>query len=190
MRNDDHGSKGFLTGVFGKAAAVVALAATAVFYVTGFNVSADFYHQWQDNKAAAEQSWNVEKQAPDHLAHTPWKLALESLGVSLASGFSAIALGKAHRRAMGQDDGSGGYYGGGYSSYDSGSNDNFFLGYFLGSSNSSSGSSSSSSSDNGGAAAALVIAGVAAAAASAGVVTYKALKYNFTPGEQIRTLNI
>jgi hypothetical protein len=188
MRNDDHGSKGFLTGAFGKAAAITALAATAVFYVTGFNVAADFYHQWQDNKAVAEQSWSAQP-APDHLANTPWKLAVESLGVSLATGFGAIALGKAHRRAVGQDDGSGGYYGGGYSSsYDNG-NDNFFLGYMLGSSNSSS-SSSSSSDDNGGAAAALVIAGVAAAAAGAGVVTYKALKYNFTPGQQVRTLNI
>lgn len=170
-----------LKGIFGKAAALTALAAAGVFYWTGPQVAADFYHQWQDNKAAVETGSYAEQ---DRLANTPWKVAVESLGVSLAAGFTGIALGKAHRRANGQDDGSGGYYGGGYSSSYSGGNDNFWLGYMLGSNNSSS-SSSSSSNDNGGAAAALVIAGVAAGAAAAGIVTYKALKYNFTAGEPV-----
>jgi hypothetical protein len=171
-----------LTGVFGKAAALTALAAAGVFYVTGAQVGADFYHQWQDNKAAAAAGSYTQQ---DRTSNTPWQAALESLGVTLAAGFTGIALGKAHRRANGQDDGSGGYYGGGYSSSYSGNNDNFWLGYVLGSNNSSS-SSSSSSDDNGGAAAALVIAGVAAGAAAAGVVTYKALKYNFTAGDPVR----
>lgn len=178
-----------LIGVFGKAAALTALAATGVFYVTGAQVGADFYHQWQDNKAAAA-SGSYAEQVPSRTDSTPWKAALESLGVSLAAGFTGIALGKAHRRANDRDDGSGRYYSGGYSSsYSSGGGDNFWLGYMLGSSNGS--SSSSSSDDNGGAAAALVIAGVAAAAASAGIVTYKALKYNFTAGDPApRTLRL
>ena len=161
--------KGSLRKIFGKVAAVIALGATIAFYALGFNISAAYYNQWQDNKApaAVTQTWD---QHQDKTANLPWGEAAGALGISLAAGFSGIALGK-KRNSYGSYGGSSGYYG-------NNSNDGFFWGYMMGSSNSGS-SSSSSSSDNGGAAAAIVIVGAAALAASASVVTYKALKANF-----------
>ncbi len=155
-----------LRSAFGKAAAIVALAATIAFYGLGFNIGHAYYQQWQDNKAAVTQTWEQPASRTDNL---PWLAAGATLAVSLSAGFTGIALGKKNDQYSG--------YNSGYSS--TSSNDGFFWGYMMGSGNRSSGSSSSSSSDNGGAAAAIVIVGAAALAASASVVTYKALKANF-----------
>ncbi len=164
-----------LRSAFGKAAAIVALAATVAFYGLGFNIGHAYYQQWQDNKAEITQTY--EQPRTENL---PWLAAGATLAVSLGAGFTGIALGK-------KRDNFGGYS----SSYSSSSssNDGFFWGYMLGSNNgrSSGGSSgswgsSSSSNDKGGAAAAIVIVGAVALAASASVVTYKAMKANFGNG--------
>ena len=160
--------KGSLRRAFGKVAAVVSLVATMAFYALGFNISAAYYNQWQDNKAdatAVTQTWKAPAQ--DRTAHLPWGQAGGALGISLAAGFTGIALGR--RRNS---------YGGGSGYYSSGSsNDGFFWGYMMGSSNSGGGGSSS---DDAGGAAALLVGGAAVAlAAGASVVSYKALKANF-----------
>ncbi len=162
-----------LRSAFGKAAAIVALAATVAFYGLGFNIGHAYYQQWQDNQAAVTQTY--EQPRTENL---PWVAAGATLAVSLSAGFTGIALGK-------KRDSYGGYSSG-YSSSSS-SNDGFFWGYMMGSGNNSGGSSgswgsSSSSNDKGGAAAAIVIVGAVALAASASVVTYKAMKANFGNG--------
>ncbi len=163
-----------LRSAFGKAAAIVALAATVAFYGLGFNIGHAYYQQWQDNKAAITQTY--EQPRTENL---PWVAAGATLAVSLSAGFAGIALGKK------RDDYSG-YSSSGYSS--SSGNDGFFWGYMMGSSGNRSGGSSgswgssSSSNDKGGAAAAIVIVGAVALAASASVVTYKAMKANFGNG--------
>lgn len=167
--------RGTLRRIFGKVAAVIAVAATLVFYGLGFQIGHAYYEQWQDNKAAATETWNATTPAADHTANLPWVAAGASMGLAYGAGFAGIALGKKKDRY---------YYGGGGSNYSSGGNDNFWLGYVLGSNNGGSRSSGSSSSkDNGGAAAALVIVGAAALAAGASVVSYKAVRANFGTGE-------
>ncbi len=157
-----------LRSAFGKAAAVVALAATLAFYGLGFNIGHAYYQQWQDNRAAVTQTY--EQPRTENL---PWVAAGATLAVSLSAGFTGIALGKKRDSYSG--------YSSNYSS--SSSNDGFFWGYMMGSNNNGGGSSGSwggsSSNDKGGAAAAIVIVGAVALAASASVVTYKALKANF-----------
>lgn len=167
--------EGSLRSFFGKAAALLSVAATFAFYATGFQIGRAYYQQWQDNKTASTSgSWGYDEHA--RTRELPWGEAAGALGVSLASGFTGIALGKSRRRYGGND-----YYGSSYSSR--GNDDGFWLGYMLGSSGRSSGgsgySSGSSSNDKGGAAAAIVIVGAAALAASASVVSYKAVKANF-----------
>lgn len=168
-------AKGSLRRIFGKVAAVVALAATVVFYGLGFQISKAYYDQWQDNKAqvTATQSWD-QGQHKDHTKDLPWAPAGGALALSFAAGATGIALGKKKNSA------GSGYYGGG-SSYSS-SDDGFWWGYWMGSSNSS--SSSSSSDDNGGAALVLVAGAAIGLAAASSVVTYKALKANFGDDEQ------
>jgi hypothetical protein len=157
-----HPNKGSLRRAFGKVAAVVALAATIVFYGLGFQISKGFYDQWQENKAGVTATQTV-----NHTDNLPWVPAGGALGISLAAGFTGIALGRRRNSYGGYSSASG------YSS----NNDGFFWGYMWGSSGSS--SSSSSSSDSGGEAAVLVAGAAIALAASASVVTYKALKANF-----------
>jgi hypothetical protein len=181
ITKDDHGfikddtggiakpKKGSLRRAFGKALALVSLAATMAFYAFGFQIGAGFYNQWQENKAEVTQSQGWTADHKDYTKDLPWAPAGAALAGSFGAGLTAIALGKKKR-----DSGGSGYYGG--SSYSS-SDDGFWWGYWMGSSNSS--SSSSSSSDNGGAAAVLVIGAAAALAAGASVVSYKALKANF-----------
>ncbi|MEZ0226120.1 MAG: hypothetical protein ACAH83_16310 [Alphaproteobacteria bacterium] len=162
-----------LRKIFGKVAACIAVAATMAFYALGFNISAAYYNQWQDNKAAVTQTWDAHAQH-DRTENLPWLAAGGAMVLSYSAGFSALALAKRKRSSS---------YGGGSGYYDSGyrGNDNFWLGYWMGNSGgrSSSSSSSSSSKDNGGAAAAIVIIGAAAIAAGASVVSYKAVKENF-----------
>jgi hypothetical protein len=174
-------AKGSLRRIFGKVAAVVALAATIAFYGLGFNISKAYYDQWQENKAevTATQSWS-QAQHKDYTKDLPWAPAGGALALSFGAGLAGIALGK-KRESSGS-----GYSGG--SSYSS-SDDGFWWGYMMGSSNSS--SSSSSSDDNGGAAVVLVAGAAVALAAGASVVTYKALKANFGNDQpQLTTLRL
>lgn len=179
-----------LRKIFGKVAACIAVAATIAFYSLGFTIGHAYYEQWQDNKASVTQSWDAHASQHDKTENLPWALAGGALALSYGAGFTGIALGRKKQSSS---------YSGG-SSYDSGyrSNDNFWWGYWMGSSSGRSGgssSSSSSSNDKGGAAAALVIVGAAALAAGATVVSYKAVKANFTgeepePEEETNPLSI
>lgn len=167
-----------LRKIFGKAAACLAVAATIAFYCLGGLIGHAYYAQWQDNKAAVTQTWDAQAQH-DRTENLPWLAAGSALAMSYGAGFAGIALGRKRQSST---------YSGGSSYYDSGyrSNDNFWLGYWMGSSSGRSGSSSSSSSsnNNGGAAAAIVIIGAAALAAGGTVVSYKAVKANFTGEEE------
>lgn len=176
MKREAVEEDGSLRSFFGKAAALLSVAATFAFYATGFQIGRAYYQQWQDNKAAsASGSWSYDEHA--RTRDLPWGEAAGTLGVSLASGFTGIALGRSRRRYGGNY-----YYGSSFSG--GGNDDGFWLGYMLGSSGRSGGrggySSGSSSKNNGGAAAAIVIVGAVALAASASVVSYKAVKANFS----------
>lgn len=166
-------ARGTLRRIFGKVAAVVALAATVVFYGLGFQIGHAYYAEWQSNKAAETQTYEATQPArQDHTANLPWVAAGASLGLAYGMGFAGIALGKKKDS----------YTYGSYGSSGSGGNDNFWLGYVMGSNNGG-GGSSSSSKNNGGAAAAIVIVGAVALATGASVVSYKAVKGNFFTGE-------
>lgn len=166
--------RGGLRRVFGKVAAVIAVAATLAFYGLGFNIGHAYYEQWQANKAETVATWV--QPAQKHTENLPWAAAGTAAALAYGAGFAGIALG-AKKRSY------GGYYGSSYSS--SSSNDGFWLGYVLGG-NGSGGRSSGggSSNDKGGAALALVVIGGVALAAGASVVSYKAVKGNFFTGEE------
>lgn len=166
--------RGRLRRIFGKVAAVIAVAATFAFYGLGAQIGHAYYQEWQQNKTDVVISQTMNQPRPTE--NLPWAEAGIALVGAYGVGAAAIAAGKRKDR---------GYGGGGYSSsYNSSSNDGFFWGYMWGSSGRSGGSSSSGSSkDNGGAAAAVVIIGAVALAAGASVVAYKAVKGNFFTGE-------
>jgi hypothetical protein len=169
-----------LRKIFGKVAACIAVAATLAFYGLGLNISNAYYQQWQENKAAVTQTWDGGGAARhDRTENLPWALAGGALALSYGAGFAGIALG---RKKQGSSYGGSSYYDSGHHS----SNDGFWWGYWAGGGGRSGGSSSSSSSstkDNGGAAAAIVIVGAVALAVGGTVVSYKAVKANFT-GEE------
>ncbi|MEZ0260870.1 MAG: hypothetical protein ACAH80_07660 [Alphaproteobacteria bacterium] len=169
--------RGRLRRIFGKVAAVIAVAATFAFYGLGAQIGHAYYQEWQQNKTDVVISQTMNQPRPTE--NLPWAATGVALVGAYGMGAAAIAAGKRKDR---------GYSGGGYSSgyNNSSSNDGFFWGYMWGSSGRSGGSSSSSGSskDNGGAAAAVVIIGAVALAAGASVVAYKAVKSNFFTGEE------
>lgn len=170
-----------LKGIFGKAAALASLAGTLLFYTMAFNISAGYYHRWEDSKTGVSQKWDYK----DPTENLPWLPAGGALALSFGAGAAGIAAGRSRRKQLKEyyastyPDGPTSYY----NSY--GSNDNWFFWYWLGRNSGGGGSSSpsSSSSDDNSGLAFLFVAGAALAlAASATVVTYEAIHKNF--GEQ------
>lgn len=181
--------RGSLKKIFGRVAAVAALAATVAFYGLGFQIGQAYYQQWQQNKAEVTQTWDAAAAHRDYTENLPWLEAGAAITVAYGAGAAAIAAAKSRRRDYEGYYSTHGYRGGGYyggGSYSNG-NDGFWLGYVLGNSNGGGSRSSYSSSgkNNGGAAAAIVIVGAVALAAGASVVSYKALKENFKPDPDV-----
>ena len=170
-----------LKAIFGKAAALISLAGTLLFYSLGFTITKAYYEDYKESKSAVTQTW-------DHKSPTenlPWAPAGGALVVAFGAGAAGIAAGRSRRKEM-KDYYASNYEGGSTAYYNSyGYNDNWFFWYWMGQNSRGGGgwggssSSSSSSSDNKGLALVFVGAAAVALAASASVVTYEALQKNF-----------